>query len=55
MMTEYNNVINNVASRLRETPEPVQSQQKSQPQDNATETLLNTIGLAINREGGMNN
>lgn len=53
-MTEYKDVMNTVMSRMQSVPEPAPTTEQSLPQDKSDETLLNTIGLAVNREGGMN-
>lgn len=53
-MTDYNAVMNTVMSRMQSAPEPEQATAQIIPQENNNETLLNTIDLAINREGGMN-
>ncbi len=49
-MTEYETVKSNVADQIVAVPEQ-QVDNSTSKQDNTT--LMNDIGLAINREGGM--
>lgn len=58
-MTSYENVISRVSQQMAEIRKPVERDNATTPQmkennEDKSSSLMNTIGLAINREGGMN-